>query len=115
MAVYRQTVRRRGEEEERTRIQRLQCAWEVARQAAALLKEEFHAGDVMVFGSLVHGFWFSKTSDVDIAARGLKESDYFIAVAKLQDLSSNFSVDLVAFEHCNPELRAIITREGVRL
>lgn len=115
LAEYRQTARRRGEVEECRRAWRMQCAWEVARQAAALLKEEFHAADVMVFGSLVHGLWFSKTSDVDLAAWGLKEADYFIAVAKLQDLSPDFNVDLVAIEHCNPALREVVSKEGIRL
>ncbi len=115
MTVYRQTARQRGEEEDRARVQRLQRAWVVARQAAALLKEKFNAVDVMVFGSLVHGLWFSKTSDIDLAAWGLQEADYFIAVAKLQDLSADFSIDLVAMEHCKQVLHQMIVEKGVRL
>ena len=90
-------------------------AWEVAEQAAALLKEQFGATQVALFGSTVHGHWFSTTSDVDLAASGLASDDYFTAVARLQDLSSEFKVDLVALEHCKAELRESIAREGVIL
>lgn len=77
-----------------------------------LLREQYGADRVAAFGSLVHRDWFSKTSDVDLAVWGLESEDYFVAVAKLQDLSPEFQVDLVAVEHCRPELRAVIMNEG---
>jgi tRNA nucleotidyltransferase (CCA-adding enzyme) len=70
MAVYRATARRRAEEEARALALRRVRAQEVARQAAALLKEQFSAAQVAVFGSTVHGHWFSATSDIDLAAWG---------------------------------------------
>lgn len=112
MAVYRATAHQRWEEEQRERARRRERAWEVAQRAAALLREEFGATQVAVFGSLVHGYWFSRTSDVDLVAWGLKDEDYFIAVARLQDLSPEFKVDLVAMEYCKPELLEVITKEG---
>ncbi|MFQ5340808.1 MAG: nucleotidyltransferase family protein [Anaerolineae bacterium] len=112
MAVYRATARRRWEADQRERAQRHERAWETAHQAAALLKEQFGATQVMVFGSLVHDDWFSETSDVDLAAWGLKGDEYFIAVARLQDLSSEFEVDLVAMEHCKPGLQSVVMEEG---
>jgi predicted nucleotidyltransferase len=112
IAVYRATARQRWEEERQERTRRRERAREVAQRAAALLREEFGVTQVIVFGSLVHDYWFSKTSDVDLAAWGLKDEDYFTAVAKLQDLSPEFKVDLVAMEHCKPELREVITKEG---
>jgi predicted nucleotidyltransferase len=115
MAVYRATARRRAEEEARALALRRVRAQEVARQAAALLKEQFSAAQVAVFGSTVHGHWFSATSDIDLAAWGLASDDYFTAVARLQDLSPEFKVDLVAVERCKPKLREIIAREGVIL
>ena len=98
MANYRAAARRRAEEAERALTLRRERAGEVARQAAALLKEQFGATQVAVFGSIVHGHWFSATSDIDLAASGLAADDYFTAVARLQDLSSEFKVDLVALE-----------------
>jgi len=115
MANYRAAARRRAEEAERALTRRRERAGEVARQAAALLKEQFGATQVAVFGSTVHGHWFSATSDIDLAARGLAADDYFTAVARLQDLSSEFKVDLVALEHCKPGLREAVMQEGVLL
>jgi len=80
----------------------------VAKQAAALLKQEFGVQQVAVFGSLVHGRWFSKTSDVDLAVWGLGADDYFVAVSRLQDLSPEFKVDLVDMERCSPALKQAV-------
>ncbi len=115
MANYRATARRRAEEAERDLMRRRERAGEVARRAAALLKEQFGATQVAVFGSTVHGHWFTATSDIDLAASGLASDDYFTAVARLQDLSPEFKVDLVALEHCKPELCEVVMREGVIL
>jgi predicted nucleotidyltransferase len=115
MATYRATAQRRREQEQQELTLRKERAWQVAHRAAALLKEQHEATQVMVFGSLVHGYWFSRTSDIDLAAWGLQADDYFVAVAKLQDLSPEFGVDLVAMERCKPELREIIVREGKQL
>jgi predicted nucleotidyltransferase len=112
MAVYRATARRRWEEEQQKLARRRERAWQVARRAAALLKERFGATRVMAFGSLVHGQWFSGTSDIDLAAWGLQVDDYFLAVARLQDLSPEFRIDLVDTAHCRPALRDVIAREG---
>ena len=115
MAVYRATAQRRAAEASRTLALRRERAREVAQQAAVLLKDQFGATQVAVFGSTVHGHWFSATSDIDIAASGLASDEYFTAVARLQDLSPEFKVDLVALEHCKAELRESIAREGVIL
>ena len=115
MATYRATAQRRWEEEQQESAGRRERAWQVARHAAALLKEQFGATRVVAFGSLVHGYWFSNASDVDLAAWGVQADDYFVAVARLQDLSPEFQIDLVAMERCKPALRETIDREGVPL
>lgn len=76
------------------------------------MAEQFGATRVVAFGSLVHGDWFSETSDVDLAAWGLEGEEYFIAVARLQDLSPEFEIDLVAMERCPQGLRKAIEEEG---
>lgn len=112
MAKYRATAQRRRKEEQQALVRRRERAWEVTRRAAALLKDQFKATRVAVFGSLVHGYWFSRTSDVDLAAWGLESDDYFVAVAKLQDISPEFKIDLVSVESCKPALRETIARDG---
>ncbi len=115
MARYRATVRRRQQARAAARAERRARAWEVARQAASFLTREFGAARVIVFGSLAHGRQFTEQSDIDLAAVGLRAEDYLIAVARLQDLSTEFSIDLVAWERCRPELRAIIDAEGIEI
>lgn len=115
MAVYRATALRRWEEKRHELARRRDRAWQTVALAARLLKEQFGATRVVAFGSVIHGYWFSETSDIDLAAWGLRADDYFVAVARLQDLSPEFKIDLVAAENCRPELREAFEREGAPL
>ena len=112
MKRYRATMQRRQQQAQQELAQRRERAWKVAQLAGELLKTRFGATRVVVFGSLAHGHWFSDTSDIDLAAWGLKDEDYFLAVARLQDLSPEFEIDLVAMERCKPSLRTKILSEG---
>lgn len=115
MAAYRATAQRRKEGALQEQNERRESAWAVTQQATALLKERFGVTEVWLFGSLAHSGWFSVASDIDLAVRGLDRADLFLAVARLQELSSHFSIDLVDLAHCSGELRTAIEKEGVRL
>lgn len=112
---YKETIRRREEQAAKELTLRYIKAWEVVRMAESLLKDGFGATRVMVFGSLVHGYWFSPTSDIDLAAWGISDDDYFLVVARLQDISPEFKIDLVKMENCKPELSQVIMYEGKQL
>jgi predicted nucleotidyltransferase len=91
-------------------------AWAVARHAAVLLKEQFGAKRVVLFGSLTRGPGrFYARSDIDLAVWGLDERIYLRAVARLLDLDPEMEVDLVEAEFVRPALLAAIWREGVEL
>lgn len=60
MAVYRATAQRRLEQEEKELAVRREKAWETAQRAAKLLKEDFSAQRVVVFGSLLPPECFNK-------------------------------------------------------
>jgi predicted nucleotidyltransferase len=111
LAKYKKTMHLREASMQKTLSERKAQAWEVARRAAALLYEQFSASRVVVFGSLVHELWFSPTSDIDLAAWNVSDEDYFVAVAKLQDLATDFKIDLIAMERCKPYLPEVIERE----
>ena len=115
MTVYRATARRRWERKERESALRRERAWQVARRAARLLKEQLGATHVAVFGSLVRKGSFHRRSDVDLAVWGLDERMYYRAVSRLLDLDPVVSVDLVEADSARPALRAAIRREGVTL
>ncbi|MFO7876850.1 MAG: nucleotidyltransferase domain-containing protein [Desulfovermiculus sp.] len=113
MEKYRKTARRRREITERQRLQRLDQAWKVARQAAQILCAEFQAREVAVFGSLVHPELFHLRSDIDLAVWGLEERLYLQAVARVTSLDPNISVDLIAVEEASSLLREHIEDEAV--
>ncbi len=115
MAAYRATARGREEERRRGLAARRARALEVARAAAALLREQFGARRVVLFGSATRDDTFWERSDIDLAVWGIPREDYFAAVARLQELSSEFSVDLVEGDHCKPALRDAIARDGEAL
>ncbi len=94
---------------------RRQQAWRAARQAARLLRDQYGAVKVAVFGSLLHGDWFTPWSDIDLAAWGIPADRFYSAVAAVTGLSSTFRVDLVDPETCRPSLRATVVREGIEL
>ena len=101
--------------EERKIITRKQTGWALARKAANLLKSEFGAEKVLVFGSLLHVSSFTLWSDIDLSASGIAVDKYYAAVAAVADLSSSARIDLVDLESCRPSLRDTISIEGVEL
>lgn len=90
-------------------------AWEVARAAGQLLREQFGAKQVDVFGSLVHRNCFTPWSDIDLAVWGIPAHQFYRAVAAVTGLSSEFKIDLVDAEDCSTSLRRIIEIEGKEL
>ncbi len=115
MALYRATARRRKEREEQELVRRKERAWALAQQAAAILKEQFGATRVAVFGSLAHEETFTLWSDVDIAAWGIRPEDTLRAMGAAWDLDSEIEVNLVDVNTARPSVRESIEREGVDL
>lgn len=111
-SVYCATAQRRHEAAQRKQVERRHRAWEIARKAAEMLRVTFGATRVMVFGSLAHNDQFSLTSDIDLAVWDIDGEDYFVAVARLADVSPEFEIDLVSMGACQPSLREVILKEG---
>ncbi|MEZ4557587.1 MAG: hypothetical protein R2854_14255 [Caldilineaceae bacterium] len=63
------------------RAMRFLRAWELARAGADALRNRFGAAEVVVFGSLTDESRFHTHSDIDLAARGIREEDYLGALA----------------------------------
>ena len=93
--------------------ERLEKAWLTARACANLLREEFGATRVVVFGSLAHRLWFTPWSDIDLAAWGIPPKRFFRAVALVTALASEFALNLVDPESCQPHLRQAIEHDGL--
>jgi len=95
--------------------QRREEAWRVARQAAQMLKTEFGANKVYLFGSLLPDSLFTPWSDIDLAAQGISADRFFRAVSTVTGLSPVFAIDLVELETCPPSLEERIKQEGIEL
>ena len=107
---------RQKEEDGGIKLRRWQ-AWDIAKRAAKLLRKEFSARKVAVFGSLVHvhdkrfGFW----SDIDLAAWEIPPEEFFSAVAAVSGLSPSFRIALVDVGECRPGLLKVIEQEGIEI
>jgi predicted nucleotidyltransferase len=115
LAQYRAAARRQHQAERVALARREQLAWELARRAATLLRDQFRAERVVVFGSLVHSGCFTEWSDVDIAAAGIQPQDTLRAMELVQGLSTAITVNLVDLAACSNSLRSVVDREGIPL
>jgi uncharacterized protein len=91
-------------------------AMQIAQIAAELLRSEFGASRVVLFGSVLSDagdLSFHQDSDIDLAAWGISDRLYFKAVGKLQGLS-DFAIDLVEPQDLPPYIFDAISK-GVDL
>ena len=115
MKAYKRTARARWQSEQKQLGDRRERAWQLANQAARLLKEQFGVQRVVAFGSLIHPDRFTRWSDVDLAAWGLTSSNWLKAIGAVNSLSREIELNLVDVTTVSPELYAVIEREGVNL
>ena len=90
-------------------------ALDFARKAAHLLRKEFGAEKVLLFGSLAHEEWFGPWSDIDLAAQGILPESFYSAVASVTGMSPSFRIDLIDMDECRPTLRKVIEEEGIEI
>jgi predicted nucleotidyltransferase len=83
---------------------------ERARAAAEVLRAEFGARRIWLFGSLRHG-WFHETSDVDLAVEGIALERIGAAWDRVAEVVA-CPVDLVCWEDASPALRARVEETG---
>jgi len=76
-------------------LRRRRRATLTARKAAKLLRSEFGAKKVLVFGSLVKHGRFTLWSDIDIAATGIPPTRFFEAVGVVTGISAEFKLELI--------------------
>lgn len=85
---------------------RRQVALAVAQQCIQVLKQEFSADDVIIFGSLRgDGPWHDQ-SDLDLAVQGLSSSDVWDARLQLKNIVPDWlPFDLIAVERADERVR----------
>ncbi|HBG02463.1 MAG TPA: nucleotidyltransferase domain-containing protein [Firmicutes bacterium] len=96
-------------------MERYEKAWNIAKEAAKILKQDFGASKVAVFGSLTDLSAFTLWSDVDLAVWGVPESRFYAAVGAVTGLPSDFQIDVIDATDCRERLTKSIESEGVEL
>lgn len=110
-----EAIRRRRAEQAAEISSRRRRASLLARRAAKLLKSEFGAIEVILFGSLARRVDFTRWSDIDLASRGIPSEQYLTAMDTVLHMSPDFKIDLVELETCRPAMRKRIEAEGKSL
>jgi predicted nucleotidyltransferase len=110
---YKETARKRWQQEQKKTVQLQERAWQVARQAAAILKDQFGVTEVIVFGSLARGDLFHAHSDVDLAVSGLAEHQYYCAAGYMLSIDSTIPIDLIRLEDVSATFRTVLEKEGI--
>jgi len=86
------------------------------RKAAGVLKDQFGARQVILFGSLAGSAWYGATSDIDLAVEGLKGGkNYWQAWRAVEEIVNDRLVDLIEIEDASESLRQAIQRYGIEL
>ncbi|NOX54202.1 MAG: nucleotidyltransferase domain-containing protein [Planctomycetes bacterium] len=96
-------------------VERWERAWKVAREAARILRNEFGATRVVVFGSLRSKNLYTQWSDVDLAVSGIPRSRYLEAMGRLLDLSPEFKIDLIDLDSCDERFLECIESQGIEV
>jgi predicted nucleotidyltransferase len=115
IAVFRRAAVQREEARREAAVARHTAALAVARTAADLLKRDFGARRVMVYGSTARGLGFHADSDIDLVAEGIPAEFYWRAWNAVDALDPAFEVNLIDWEDATPALRADIARDGIEL
>ncbi|HOF02413.1 MAG TPA: nucleotidyltransferase domain-containing protein [Atribacterota bacterium] len=90
-------------------------AWEIAKKAAVILKSNYGATKVVVFGSLTDRPSFTLWSDIDLAVWGIPENKFYAAVGAVTALTADFKIDLVDAIDCRDSLKKALEIEGVEI
>jgi len=86
------------------------------RKAAEVLKTQFGARQVILFGSLAGAARYGAISDVDLAVEGLKGGNrYWHAWRVVEEIIKDRLVDLIEIEDAAESLRQAIQRYGIKL
>ncbi len=87
----------------------------IVREVAGVLKRDFGASRVVLFGSLSHQAWWSEHSDIDIAVDGIKGAAYWQAWHKAEEMLPQRKIDLVDLQMTTPGMKKSIDYSGIEL
>jgi uncharacterized protein len=115
MRQYRESARKRQAAAVARLDERFQLGRQIARELAELLRSEFGAERVVLFGSLTDRDLFHERSDIDLAAWGIPEQRYLAAVGAVTGVHTAFVVDLARMEEASERLKEVVASEGIEV
>jgi uncharacterized protein len=115
LAAYRASANARGAARRALLDRRRDRAWGVARRAADLLRSDYGATRVVVFGSLCSGTFFDERSDIDLAVWGIAYEDLWRASGAVAAIDTTVAVDLIRSEEASSGLLEAIEKESTAL
>jgi len=113
--LYVRGLRQRDAQRKQRLSKRQEQARQIAISAANVLKSEFAATKVILFGSLAHGAWFRGNSDIDLAAVGIPAKLFWRAWVTISKLSTDIEINLIDLADAKQSLVSEIELTGVEL
>ena len=90
----------------------LEEALQVAKAVAERLRTHYGATRVILFGSVVEGFYVPGHSDIDIYFELPEGEDEWQVTAKLMMEFSDYDIDFRPIGECTPRFRDAVLRKG---
>ncbi|MCP4168258.1 MAG: nucleotidyltransferase domain-containing protein [Chloroflexi bacterium] len=115
MQAYVQSAQAQMQARQRRVEARRERAWAVALEAAEMLRTQYAADRIALFGSLAGTTLFHERSDVDLAAWGMSEGDLCQAAGRLLSLDPDIAVDLIRAEEAPSSLLTVIEQQAIDL
>jgi hypothetical protein len=115
---YASAWRNRLKDRENRERELLEYALAEAKRIADILKSEYRAREIYLFGSLAFSLKnlrrFTFSSDIDLAVKNLPPERYFYILSRINE-KSKFNVDIIDLDHCPEWLKESIIKNGVLL
>lgn len=105
---YIDRLKREKEKERRLREERRFRALHAAKRMSSLLKGDFGAKKIYLFGSSLEEGYFYFHSDIDLGVKGIPPRKFLRACYEVNALDHGFKVDLIELETCDDFLKGRI-------
>jgi predicted nucleotidyltransferase len=88
-------------------------ALDIAKKSAGILRNKFGIDRLWIIGSLANNDQpFTTWSDINLVVDGLDSSDFWKAGARLDQLTDDYHIDLIATQHAKPTILEKVKQEG---
>ncbi len=115
MDLCRRTLREKTVRRSEGIALRLESARARAADAASVLRHQFGAHEVIIFGSVADGIGFSERSDIDLAISGIPPARFWSAGAAAERAAGGFELDLIDLKFASEGFALHIRNSGMRL